>query len=516
MIPKTERLQGIGDYKLFPMELIALQDLFCSSSLLKIYFYGLGIKKDGTTHLVVLKSAKKVLPDKMGNSYVKHVTRLLTTLYRLEVVVVDDTAHIVVVMFNDTATELLKCSAESLLETGEDEDDESSLPTAIRNLIGTTHVLEIKSHTYYEYGTFESFTCWKFNPSEMVDDGASSSTQPLSADNPIPSMNRLFRRPSVCTPFKPTEEKKKKRAELEDSDLEFVEAQRVSRYIVNGCESKKLLKFHHLTYTNNDGEDAQKKVTLQIRPLHLRLAKKDTKKATFTSVDVSVTYHNIRPPSHECRNCHATMWYEEREEKSKTAMNPTFSLCCQGGKVLLPTFNDTPPPLNSLLDYNHPATSKFQDQIRVYNSIFCFTSFGAKIDHSINSGRAPYTFRISGQSYHRMGNRQTAFIDKDTSDSVDQQIVRGLIQMLDHYSPIAKAFRMARDWCNTHNLVNFHLVLHSDRKSTRQSMPPTVSEVVAVIINDFKEGLPTRDFVMHNKDSGPRRVSELHPSYMAL
>ncbi|GJY23386.1 DNA helicase PIF1, ATP-dependent [Tanacetum coccineum] len=509
-----------------------------------------------------IKVAEKVLLDKMGNSY------------RLEVVVVDDTAHIVVVMFNDTATELLKCSAESLLETGEDEDDESSLPTAIRNLIGTTHVLEIKSHTYYEYGTFESFTCWKFNPSEMVDDGASSSTQPLSADNPIPSMNRLFRRPSVCTPFKPTEEKKKKRAELEDSDLEFVEAQRVSRYIVNGCESKKLLKFHHLTYTNNDGEDAQKKIhttdtdllhlsqtyskiliivkikgagIVQLQPpdgnrididqiagpstskyvstclrrrsagpLHLRLAKKATKKAAFTSVGVSVTYHNIRPHSHECRNCHATMWYEEREEKSKTAVNPTFSLCCQGGKVLLPTFNDTPPPLNSLLDYNHPATSKFQDQIRVYNSMFCFMSFGAKIDHSINTGRAPYTFRISGQSYHRMGNRQTAFIDKDISDSVDQQIVKGLIQMLDHYSPIAKAFRMARDWCNTHNLVNFHLVLHSDRKSTRQSMPPTVSEVVAVIINDFKEGLPTRDFVMHNKDSGPRRVSELHPSYMAL
>ncbi|GJZ04369.1 DNA helicase PIF1, ATP-dependent [Tanacetum coccineum] len=80
------------------------------------------------------------------------------------------------------------------------------------------------------------------------------------------------------------------------------------------------------------------------------------------------------------------MYYEEREEKSKKAVNPTFSLCCQGGKVLLPTFNDTPPPLNSLLDYNYPATSKFRDQIRVYNSMFCFASFDAKIDHSINTG----------------------------------------------------------------------------------------------------------------------------------
>ncbi|GKD04850.1 DNA helicase PIF1, ATP-dependent, partial [Tanacetum coccineum] len=37
--------------------------------------------------------------------------------YRLEVVVADDTAHTVVVMFNDTATELLKCSVESLMGT---------------------------------------------------------------------------------------------------------------------------------------------------------------------------------------------------------------------------------------------------------------------------------------------------------------------------------------------------------------------------------------------------------------
>ncbi|GKA85114.1 DNA helicase PIF1, ATP-dependent [Tanacetum coccineum] len=87
--------------------------------------------------------------------------------YRLEVVVADDTASTVVVMFNDTATELVKCSAESLMvgdDDGVDADPDSNLPTAIRNLVGTTHVLEIKSHTYYEYGSFESFTCWKINP----------------------------------------------------------------------------------------------------------------------------------------------------------------------------------------------------------------------------------------------------------------------------------------------------------------------------------------------------------------
>ncbi|GJU18149.1 DNA helicase PIF1, ATP-dependent [Tanacetum coccineum] len=259
----------------------------------------------------------------------------------------------------------------------------------------------------------------------------------------------------------------------------------------------------------------------------------------FTAVPV--TYHNIGHPSHQFRNCNATMWYEEREEKSKTAVNLTFSLCCQGGKLLLPRFNNAPPPLNHLLSHNDTSTAKFRDQIRVYNSMFSFTSFGARIDHSINTGRAPYTFRINGQNYHRMGslipqegmhpkfaqlyffdtqnevrNQTGAFIDKETSEGIDEQIVASLIQMLDQYSSVAKAFRMARDWCTTHNSINFYLRLHSEWNTTRQYNAPTVFKVAALIVNDFRDGLPTRDIIINSKDNVPKRVLELHPSYMAL
>nr|GEW91680.1 hypothetical protein [Tanacetum cinerariifolium] len=85
----------------------------------------------------------------------------------------------------------------------------------------STYVLEIKSHTYYEYGTFESFTCWKINPSESAKDAASSSTLTLTADDVAPPMKRLERHPTVCTPSKPNEEKKK-RPELEDCDVDEV------------------------------------------------------------------------------------------------------------------------------------------------------------------------------------------------------------------------------------------------------------------------------------------------------
>nr|GEW10381.1 hypothetical protein [Tanacetum cinerariifolium] len=230
---------------------------------------------------------------------------------------------------------------------------------------------------------------------------------------------------------------------------------------------------------------------------------------------VHVSYHNLGPPSYQCRNCNAYMWYEQRNNKGNRAVNPTFSLCCQEGTLLLPKFKAAPSPLAQLLDYTAPRTSKFREQIRVYNGVFCFTYFGARIDRSINTGRGLYTFRINGQNYHRIGslllapgfqpryaqlyffdthnevkNRMFAFLGNETGERVDAMIVTCLIAMLDETSAMAKAFRMY----NT----------------------PTVSEVAALITNDFGDNIATRDIVVDSKDGGSKRILELHPSYMAL
>ncbi|GJR06426.1 DNA helicase PIF1, ATP-dependent [Tanacetum coccineum] len=135
-----------------------------------------GERVGGTIPPTVERNIGRVFLARQESSCARHVTGLWITLYRLEVVVADDTAQTVIVMFNETATELLNCSVDSLIETKDEiAEDNSGLPTAIRNLIGTTHVMELKSHTYYEYGSCESFTCWKINPADLVDDEASSS-----------------------------------------------------------------------------------------------------------------------------------------------------------------------------------------------------------------------------------------------------------------------------------------------------------------------------------------------------
>ncbi|GJV06195.1 replication protein A 70 kDa DNA-binding subunit C-like protein [Tanacetum coccineum] len=141
--------------------------------------------------------------------------------YRLELDVSYDTTHVVVVMFDEPTTSLVKCSGESIVEADDESlDDHESLPPAIANLIGVTHVLEIKSHTYYEYGNFESFTCWKVNPVEGVEDNVGSSTMDAVADTQTPKLKRLAQHPSVPTPLKPSDERKKKRVDIEESNAE--------------------------------------------------------------------------------------------------------------------------------------------------------------------------------------------------------------------------------------------------------------------------------------------------------
>ncbi|GJV85980.1 MAK10-like protein [Tanacetum coccineum] len=92
--------------------------------------------------------------------------------YRLDLEISDDTAEVVVVMFDETAISLLKCSASSIVGSEsevyflalynltntftdlrlQDEKEHSGLPSALANILGTSHTLELKSHMYYEHG----------------------------------------------------------------------------------------------------------------------------------------------------------------------------------------------------------------------------------------------------------------------------------------------------------------------------------------------------------------------------
>ncbi|GKD37705.1 helicase, partial [Tanacetum coccineum] len=97
---------------------------------------------------------------------------------------------------------------------------------------------------------------------------------------------------------------------------------------------------------------------------------------------------------------------------------------------------------------------------------------------------------------------------KKTGGGVHEAIVTSLIVMLNRSSAVAKAFRMEQDWCHSHESLNFKLHLLSERGASRKYNTPTVSEVAALITNDFGDDIPSRDIVVDSKDDRPKRILE--------
>lgn len=177
-------------------------------------------------------------------------------------------------------------------------------------------------------------------------------------------------------------------------------------------------------------------------------------------------YMDLGKPDRTCPYCGSIMWNSERNNKSNKNATATFSICCRNGQVQLPLEPQPPKFLADLLS-GGPRTNHYKKKIRIYNSLFAFTSIGGKIDNNINKGGAPVIFKLGGQNYHLIGsicpvdgetpkycqlyvydteneieNRKRAVAG---SDSTDENIVQGLLMMLDENNRLVQGFRMARD-----------------------------------------------------------------------
>ncbi|XP_074341985.1 uncharacterized protein LOC141679383 [Apium graveolens] len=250
-------------------------------------------------------------------------------------------------------------------------------------------------------------------------------------------------------------------------------------------------------------------------------------------------YMDLGPPSKLCNKCGATMWNEERNNKSCPRKEPTFSMCCRNGQIHLPKERSPPEPLASLL-LGGEKLRHFKQYIRVYNCMFQFTSTGGKIDNSINRGSSPYCFRLQGQNYHLVGSLvpldgsspkfcQLYIYDTQNevenrinamggaSDNVDPDIVEELLGMLDKNNELVKAFRMARNRFENEELDEFKLVLISSQSSSGRPNHITPSdEVVAFIVSDDTDTGGFRDTIVNSKQEGLKRIYETDPYFMQL
>ncbi|XP_074318232.1 uncharacterized protein LOC141655028 [Silene latifolia] len=200
-------------------------------------------------------------------------------------------------------------------------------------------------------------------------------------------------------------------------------------------------------------------------------------------------YWDCGDAEYECDKCHALIWFGERKDKRRGTRRPKFSLCCSNGKVELP-FLQQPPEFIKSLTGQHRFSKHYRENIRAYNSMFSFTSMSGKIDHSINQGRGPYTFRMGGQNCHRIG---TLVPTGDARPKFCQLYI-----------------------CDTEEEVHNRKNVIRRSSDGRTYNLPTVSEVAALIEGDIGPHMEKRDIIVRRSCGGLQRISELHPLYTLL
>lgn len=129
------------------------------------------------------------------------------------------------------------------------------------------------------------------------------------------------------------------------------------------------------------------------------LATRRSKRSRLIAFAALPTYYDCGDCVCVCRFCGALFWYAERVRNRYKTNCPKYNHCCKGGSVVLPL-----PPTPPSKIYNLYPDIGFLNDIRGYNTMFSMTSFRDVVDKDINSGCAPYVFKVSGQVCHWIGS----------------------------------------------------------------------------------------------------------------
>ncbi|KAM0879748.1 hypothetical protein ACQ4PT_034029 [Festuca glaucescens] len=251
-------------------------------------------------------------------------------------------------------------------------------------------------------------------------------------------------------------------------------------------------------------------------------------------------------PDYRCGRCKAIFWYQERVKSASaiTERRVVYNNCCKGRKVFIAPFRRPPEFLQALLHFNGPMRTKaFIEKIRQYNCLFAFTSMGATIDRSVNSGGDPNVFKICGNVCHRIGsllseegktpkyaelyiyhggdevdNRIQALNKDDKAEGgLDKDIVKGLEVMLNTHNSLVKKFRMAKQVLAENEFANvsIRIVAPGELDGPQFSLPST-DELTCLVFGEVTMEAPKRDIIIRGRGFGLQRISSLHPAYMSL
>lgn len=247
--------------------------------------------------------------------------------------------------------------------------------------------------------------------------------------------------------------------------------------------------------------------------------------------------HNLGRMEYNCQHCNALHWLDEKLAHSSQS-NPKFSSCCNRGKVALPLLQDPPAALRHLFEGNEADAIHFRDHIWEYNRALAFTSMGVTEDHSVNQGRGPPVFRISGELHHLSGSllpapgrnpiyAQLYFVFggessvewryKNNAGELRKDVLKILENVIKQYNPYAPIYLHAFQVLSTHDPqadVAVRLRLEPGHDPRRYNLP-SASEVAVVLPGEFTQS-NSRDILLHLHGGVLHRISHLHPSYTPL
>ncbi|XP_022040220.1 uncharacterized protein LOC110942764 [Helianthus annuus] len=245
------------------------------------------------------------------------------------------------------------------------------------------------------------------------------------------------------------------------------------------------------------------------------------------------SYSDCGDCTYICEHCSALFWFGERVLHAAHVRHPRYNQCCKSGAVRL-TFPLQPPPVIKQL-FRDP---QFLENIRAYNNMFSMTSFGANVDDTINDGRGPYVFKISGQVSHWIGslcpppNEKPRFSQMyiyDTENEISNRlrffnnsdqhnlfhiVVATLSHTLNAHNKYVRLFKTASEICSTAEDNCYSIRLYNNVPDRRYGAPSPDTLGGIVCGDDFNAS--DYDIIIHSKGGIPQRVSKLHPSYMAL
>ncbi|KAL3646403.1 hypothetical protein CASFOL_011583 [Castilleja foliolosa] len=227
-----------------------------------------------------------------------------------------------------------------------------------------------------------------------------------------------------------------------------------------------------------------------------------------------------------------------------SARSVGFVTLSSGGIIDLPRLVEPPAFLRDLLHGTSSKSKHFQENLRSYNSMFCFTSMGGKIDQDVNRGSGPPILRLHGQNYHLIGslmpkdgatpkfaqmyiydtenelsNRNNSVRGSCGNNNLCEDIIDGLKKMLDENNKLVKIFRMAKEKIQESGEANVRVRLIGKRTINTKERTrdlPTCSEVAVLVVGDFDSALGPRDIVVESRSGALRRINELNVSYLAL